>query len=561
MTWMNQLIVAPILLPLLTAAIMLWLGEKHRPLKAQINLWSSILGLGISTSLFMWVQTTGTTGSIGVYLPGNWEVPFGIVLVVDHLSAMMLVLTGIVGVCALLFALARWDRAGASFHALFQIQLMGLYGAFLTADLFNLFVFFEVMLAASYGLMLHGSGRARVSAGLHYIAINLLASSLFLIGAALIYGVTGTLNMADLAIKIPQVPEADLGLLHAGAAILAVAFLTKAGMWPLNFWLAPAYSAASAPVAAMFAIMTKVGFYTLLRLWTLLFSVQAGPSAFFGADWLIYGGMATIVTAAVAILAAQRLERMASLSILVSAGILLSAIGFAQPSLTAGALFYLVSSTLALSAMFLLAELIERSRSVNDMAMEDDPDQLPRTMESLNPPPGTNLDDEQKAVVGQVIPMTMAFLGLSFIICALLIIGMPPLSGFIGKLSLLSALLNPLGLDVAQDEPISSQGWMLVALLIFSGMASLLTFSRVGIKRFWTPQERPSPLLRRYECLPIVILLGLSIALTFQAEPLLRYTRDTAAALHEPKQYIQSVMATRPLPGPVSDTGISAVQP
>ncbi|MGV6394829.1 monovalent cation/H+ antiporter subunit D [Pseudomonas caspiana] len=561
MTWMNQLIVAPILLPLLTAAIMLWIGEKHRPLKAQINLWSSILGLGISITLFMWVQTTGTTGSIGVYLPGNWEVPFGIVLVVDHLSAMMLVLTGIVGVCALLFALARWDRAGASFHALFQIQLMGLYGAFLTADLFNLFVFFEVMLAASYGLMLHGSGRARVSAGLHYIAINLLASSLFLIGAALIYGVTGTLNMADLAIKIPQVPEADLGLLHAGAAILAVAFLTKAGMWPLNFWLAPAYSAASAPVAAMFAIMTKVGFYTLLRLWTLLFSVQAGPSAFFGADWLIYGGMATIATAAVAILAAQRLERMASLSILVSAGILLSAIGFAQPSLTAGALFYLVSSTLALSAMFLLAELIERSRSVNEMTMDDDPDQLPRTMESLNPPPGTNLDDEQKAVVGQVIPMTMAFLGLSFIICALLIIGMPPLSGFIGKLSLLSALLNPLGLDVAQDEPISSQGWMLVGLLIFSGMASLLTFSRVGIKRFWTPQERPSPLLRRYECLPIVILLGLCITLTFQAEPLLRYTRDTAAALHEPKQYIQSVMATRPLPGPVSDTGISAVQP
>ncbi len=563
MTWMNQLIVAPILLPLLTAAIMLWLGEKHRPLKARINLWSSILGLGISITLFMWVQTSGSTGSIGVYLPGNWEVPFGIVLVVDHLSAMMLVLTGIVGVCALLFALARWDRAGASFHALFQIQLMGLYGAFLTADLFNLFVFFEVLLAASYGLMLHGSGRARVSAGLHYIAINLLASSLFLIGAALIYGVTGTLNMADLAIKIPQVPEADLGLLHAGAAILAVAFLTKAGMWPLNFWLAPAYSAASAPVAAMFAIMTKVGFYTLLRLWTLLFSVQAGPSAFFGGDWLIYGGMATIFTAAVAIIAAQRLERMASLSILVSAGILLSAVGFAQPSLTAGALFYLVSSTLALSAMFLLAELVERSRSVNDltMAMEDDPDQLPRTMESLNPPPGTNLDDEQKAVVGQVIPMTMAFLGLSFVVCALLIIGMPPLSGFIGKLSLLSALLNPLGLDVAQDETISSQGWMLVALLIFSGLASLLAFSRVGIQRFWTPQERPSPLLRRYECLPIVILLGLCIALTFQAEPLLRYTRDTAAALHEPKQYIQSVMATRPLPGPVSDTGISAVQP
>ena len=558
MTLMNQLIVAPILLPLLTAALMLMLGEKHRPLKARINLLSTLLGLAISISLLVWVQQAGTTGSIGVYLPGNWEAPFGIVLVVDHLSALMLVLTGIIGVCALLFALARWDRAGASFHALFQIQLLGLYGAFLTADLFNLFVFFEVLLAASYGLMLHGSGRARVSTGLHYITINLVASSLFLIGAALIYGVTGTLNMADLAIKIPLVPESDRGLLHAGAAILATAFLAKAGMWPLNFWLVPAYSAASAPVAAMFAIMTKVGVYTVLRLWTLLFSGQAGASAFFGGDWLIYGGMATIFTAAVAILAAQRLERLGSLSILVSAGILLSAIGFAQPSLTAGALFYLVSSTLTLSALFLLAELIERSRSDKEIPLFEDAER-PRPVQSVQPLPGINLDEEQKAVVGQVIPRTMAFLGLSFIACALLIIGMPPLSGFIGKLTLLSALLNPLGLDVAKDESVSGPSWALISLLIFSGLASLIAFSRVGIQRFWAPRERPSPTLRRNECLPIVILLSLCIALTFKAEPLLRYTQDTAAALHDPQQYVLSVMATRPLPGPT--TAAQQVQP
>lgn len=560
MTLMNQLIVAPILLPLLTAAVMLMLGEKHRPLKARINVLSTLLGLAVSISLLVWVQQAGTTGSIGVYLPGNWEAPFGIVLVVDHLSALMLVLTGILGVCALLFALARWDRAGASFHALFQIQLLGLYGAFLTADLFNLFVFFEVLLAASYGLMLHGSGRARVSSGLHYITINLVASSLFLIGAAMIYGVTGTLNMADLAIKIPLVPEADRGLLHAGAAILATAFLAKAGMWPLNFWLVPAYSAASAPVAAMFAIMTKVGVYTLLRLWTLLFSGQAGASAFFGGDWLIYGGMVTIFCAAVAILAAQRLERMASLSILVSAGILLSAIGFAQPSLTAGALFYLVSSTLALSALFLLAELIERSRSANEIPLFEDMDQRPRPLGSLPPVPGINLDEEQKAVVGQVIPRTMAFLGLSFIACALLIIGMPPLSGFIGKLTLLSALLNPLGLDVAKDEAVSGASWALIGLLVFSGLTSLIAFSRVGIQRFWAPRERPSPVLRRNECLPILILLGVCIVLTFKAEPLLRYTQDTAAVLHDPQQYVLSVMATRPIPGPTTAV-VQEVQP
>lgn len=561
MNAMTHLIAAPILLPLLTAAIMLMLGEKHRPLKAKINLFSSLVGLGISVMLLQWTQSTGVPGSIGVYLPGNWQVPFGIVLVVDRLSAMMLVLTGIIGVSALLFAMARWDGAGSSFHALFQIQMMGLYGAFLTADLFNLFVFFEVLLAASYGLMLHGSGRARVSSGLHYISINLLASSLFLIGAALIYGVTGTLNMADLALKIPLVPEADRGLLHAGAAILAVAFLAKAGMWPLNFWLVPAYSAASAPVAAMFAIMTKVGVYTLLRLWTLLFSGQAGASAYFGGDWLIYGGMATIVCAAVAILAAQRLERMASLSILVSAGILLSAIGFAQPNLIGAALFYLVSSTLALSALFLLAELIERSRSVNEMPLYDDGDLLPRPMESLQPPKGINLDDEQKAVVGQVIPWTMAFLGLSFIACSLLIIGMPPLSGFIGKLGLLSALLNPLGIGHSGDVPISNAAWGLLALLILSGLASLIAFSRLGIQRFWTPEERPSPLLRRFECVPIIALLGLSIALTFKAEPLLRYTQAAADTLNNPQQYVMAVLATRAVPSPEAKAAMLEVQP
>ena len=561
MNLMPHLIIAPILLPLLTAACMLLLGEKHRPMKARINLGSTLLGLAISITLLLWTQQQTEPASIGVYLPSNWQVPFGIVLVVDRLSALMLVLTGIIASCALLFAMARWDRAGASFHALFQIQLMGLYGAFLTADLFNLFVFFEVLLAASYGLMLHGSGKARVSAGLHYISINLLASSLFLIGAALIYGVTGTLNMADLALKIPLVPEADRGLLHAGAAILAVAFLAKAGMWPLNFWLVPAYSSASAPVAALFAIMTKVGIYTVLRLWTLMFSGQAGASAYFASDWLIYGGMATIVCAAIAIVAAQRLERMASLSILVSAGILLSAVGFAQPNLTAAALFYLISSTLALSALFLLAELIERSRSSNEMLLEDDVEQLSSLMESLNPSRGTNLDDEQKAVVGQIIPWTMAFLGLSFIACALLIIGMPPLSGFIGKLTLLNALINPVGLGHLSEAPVSTAAWCLLALLILSGLASLIGFSRLGIQRFWTPLERPSPLLRRYECIPIVVLLGLCVVMTFKAEPVMRYTQAAADTLNNPERYVMAVMGSRPVPSPEAKAAMQKVQP
>ena len=271
--------------------------------------------------------------------------------------------------------------------------------------------------------------------------------------------------------------------------------------------------------------------------------------------------MATIVCAAIAILAAQRLERMASLSILVSAGILLSAVGFAQPNLTSAALFYLISSTLALSALFLLAELIERSRSSSDLVLEDDAEPQPSLAEPCAPPRGSNLDDEQKVVVGQIIPWTMAFLGLSFIACALLIIGMPPLSGFIGKLSLLNALLNPMGLGNATDEPISMAAWSLLALLILSGLASLIAFSRMGIQRFWTPLERPSPILRRIECLPIVLLLGLCVVLTFKAEPVLRYTQAAADTLNNPERYVMAVIGTRPVPSPQAKAAMPEVLP
>jgi len=266
----------------------------------------------------------------------------------------------------------------------------------------------------------------------------------------------------------------------------------------------------------------------------------------------VYGGLVTLAVAAVSILAAQRLERMAALSILVSAGTLLAAVGFAQPALTGAALFYLVNSTLALCALFLLAELVERSRSANEAPLDDEEDAMPSPLESLHPPKGINLDDEQKVVIGQIIPWTMAFLGLSFIACALLIIGMPPLSGFVGKLNLINALFNPLGLGIAPEQPLTAAGWGLVALLVLSGMASLIAFGRVGIQRFWKPEERPSPLLRRYECLPIVILLGLCIILSLKAEPLLRYTQDTAASLQAPDTYIKAVMAARPIPGPTS---------
>ena len=284
---MPHLLIVPILLPMLMAAGMLLLGERFVSTKGLIGMVSCLLNLAVAIALLVWVRGDGDySTSVAVYLPGNWPIPFGIALAVDRLTAMMLLMTAIVGLAALLFARAGWDRAGVHFHALLQLQIMGINGAFLTTDLFNLFVFFEIMLTASYGLLLHGTGWSRVRAALHYITINLLASAMFLLGMAVLFGVTGTLSMADMAGKIALVPAHDRGLLHAGAALLAIAFLGKAAIWPLNFWLPPAYSAASPPVAALFTIMTKVGLYSILRLWTLLFPASATGSELFGNEVL-----------------------------------------------------------------------------------------------------------------------------------------------------------------------------------------------------------------------------------------------------------------------------------
>ncbi len=533
----DHLIAVPVLLPLATAAAMLMLGEGRRRFKAVLNTLSTLAGLACAIALLMQVDARGAM-AFAVYLPGNWPVPFGIVLVADRLAALMAVLAGSVGLAALLFALARWQHAGVYFHVLFQLQLMGLYGAFLTGDLFNLFVFFEVLLAASYGLLLHGGGVQRVRAGLHYIAINLVASLLFLIGVALLYGVTGTLNMADMAVKLTLVPASDRGLLHAGAAILAVAFLAKAALWPLNFWLPPAYAAASAPAAALFAILTKVGVYAVLRLWTLCFPPDAGASAGFGGPTLVWGGLATLAFGAIGMFASQRLARLAGYSVIASSGTLIAAVGFDAPALSAAALFYLASSTLAGCALFLLVELLERVREEERGApvMDDGDTALPAFIDA-EPPSGANLDDEEEALIGRAIPAALAFLGVAFTVCAMVVAGLPPLAGFVAKLAMLRALIE-LG---------SPAAWTLFVLLVVAGLAAALALMRVGMRHFWTAHDRPAPRLRVVETLPIAALLAAGVVLVVQGEAAFAYARAAAESLHEPARYIHAVMGARPL--------------
>ena len=550
---MPHLIVAPILVPMGTAILMLLLGDSRRPQKAVLNVLSCVLGVLMATGLVFWVQHSGDVQAVGVYLPANWPVPYGIVLVADRLSAMMVLLTSVLGLAAVLYASARWHKAGVHFHPLFQLQLMGLYGAFLTADLFNLFVFFEIMLTASYGLLLHGSGWARVRSGLHYIAMNLMASTMFLIGVAMLYGVTGTLSFADMAIMVPAIPENDRGLLHAGAAILAVAFLVKAAAWPLNFWLPSAYSSASAPVAALFAVMTKLGAYAVLRVWTLLFPQDAGVSALYGGPVLVGLGLLTLAFGIVGVVATQHLGRMAAFCAILSSGTLLAALGFGAPAVTGGALYYTLGSTLAISAFFLLVELIDRTREVEERPLyvgeldSEDPFAYPV---DLMPVRDVNLDDDEQALIGRAIPAAMAFLGLAFIVCALTIAGLPPMAGFVGKVVMLSALLNPAGFG--DSAPISTAAWLLLALLVIGGLLQVIAMSRAGVRYFWATHDRPVPRLRIIETLPIGALLLLVGALVWQADAVLRYVNATARGLHDPREYIGTVVSAKPVPSPTA---------
>jgi len=506
----EHLVVAPIVLPLAVAAALLLVDERHHAAKASLSLAGVLALLGIAALLVARADLATTH----VYRLGSWPAPFGIVLVADRLSAAMVLLAATLAAAALWFSLARWHRAGPHFHTFVHFLLAGLNGAFLTGDVFNLFVFFELLLAASYALALYGGGAQRVRASLHYIVVNLAASLLFLIGVSLVYGVAGTLNMADIAVRVAAFAPADRVLAEIGIGVLAVAFFIKAGMWPLGFWLAPAYAAASAPAAAIFSILTKVGIYAVLRLWLLVFG---GTS---GAELLAFGGMATLLYGVMGMLASQSLGVLAGYGLLVSSGTLLAAIGLGAAGSTAAGLYYLGVSTLGVAAFFLLIELVERAR-------EAGADMLAVTAEAFG-----LRSDEKEEELGYAIPAAMAFLGLAFLGCGLVIAGLPPLGGFVAKFALMHALVR---------EEASIPAWSVVALLLASGLAATIAFGRAGVRIFWA-SERVPPTVRLMEIAPIAALLALSVVLTVLAGPVLDYLGAGARALHAPAAYIEEVV-------------------
>ena len=526
-----HLIIAPILIPFIAGAVMLLYDDRQRKAKMWLSLLSAAALLVVSIQLLDRAKDAGLsdTGAMGFYLLGDWMAPWGIVQVIDRLAAVMLLLTALLAIPALIYATAGWQRQGQHFHSLFQFLLMGLNGAFLTGDLFNLFVFFEVLLAASYGLLLHGSGQLRIRAGLHYIAINLTGSLLFLLGVSLIYGVTGTLNMAHLANLVSSIPEGDRPLFHAGVALLSVAFLIKGGSWPLSFWLPTTYMAAAAPVGAMFAIMTKVGVYVILRLSMLLFGEGAGPSAGFGAELLIFSGMATILFGMVGVLSNQGLGRMAAFLVLISSGTVLGITGFAQAgggqAMLAGALYYMVGSTLATGALFLLIEPMSREDGGIAAMLA-----LTADAYGMEEP---DLDDPEEP--GFAIPGSMTVLGIGFVFCVLVLSGTPPLAGFIGKVAMISALLDATNLP-------PNLAWAFAGLLIVSGFATLIGLARIGIQSFWA-SDGMAPRVPAQEVGPVIALMAMVLLLSVKAQDSLRYMEETASALNMPRSYAYGVFS------------------
>ena len=533
LAWTEHLIVIPVLLPLLAGALMATIPEGRHRLKFALS-FATVIGLLANALALVGMADGAWPGAIGVYFAANWAAPFGIALVADRLSALMLVLTALLAMSALYYSQPRWSRIGVHFHSLFQFLLMGINGAFLTHDIFNLFVFFELMLAASYGLVLHGYNAARLRASMQYIAVNLVAALLFLIGIALIYATTGTLNMADLARHVATLAAPHSALFKTGMAVLALAFLVKTAMWPFGFWLPTTYAAAAPPVAVMLVLMTKVGAYVILRIWLLVFSDSAGEIAHFGYDALLWGGMATIVFGAAGMLATDAAARMAGYAAIVSSGTLLAAIGYGQPLVVTAALYYFIASTIAIAAFVLLLELIERLRTPGAAL-------LALTMEAYA------VEDTPAEPQGKGVPAATAFLSLAFAACALMIAGLPPLSGFVAKFGLFHALLNP-GPATAAIGP---AGWTLMALVFSSGLVAIISLMRFGVRTFWAAKVVGPPRLHRAEVMPVALLLLLSVLLTVQAQPLLAYLARASADLHRPGLYIERVLGTPALPGPV----------
>jgi multicomponent K+:H+ antiporter subunit D len=508
---MTHWLIMPVILPAILAPFIILAARYHMGIQRVFSV-AGVLAM-IAIALGLAVQTSD--GTVMLYQLGDWAAPFGIVLVGDRLSTMMVLLMSVLALFVLLYAIgSRWDERGRHFHVLFQFQLMGIAGAFLTGDLFNLFVFFEVLLIASYGLMIHAGGNVRLRAGVQYVLFNLLGSTLFLFALGALYAEAGTLNMADLAQRVQLIgADATVGI-RVAAVLLILVFAIKAAIVPLHFWLPSSYAEAPPPVAALFAIMTKVGAYAIIRVYTMVFPVDLEVTSGLHGTWLLPVAMVSLAVGAVGVLAAKKLDRLVAFAVISSMGMVMIAVAMFTEESIASALYYMVHSTLAAAALFLIVDLVRQSRGHLDLV--------------------TDAPVKGAALIAAL-----------FMVAAIAITGLPPLSGFVGKLMVLNA---------AFDDGLAVWVWSFV---LVSSLISIVGFSRAGSVLFWKAQSDGAPVPEADRAMPSALsfvavggLLALLAAHTVFAGPMYNYTTATAAQLFSPDDYISTVMET---PGKLSD--------
>lgn len=518
--WTEHTPIFSILIPAITAFILVLLGNPgsgslaqdwRQPWRRGISYTSGLLGLFTAVNYLIFASS----GQISVYNLGEWAAPFGIVLVLDQLSALMLVLTYGLAVPVMWFASKEWDERGRYFHAMCHFLLMGLTGAFLTGDLFNLFVFFEILLMASYVLLLHGQGKARFQLGIHYVTINLLASALFLIGLGMIYGNVGSLNMADVARLMPLLEGDQHRIAVAGGLLLFTVFGIKAAMLPVGFWLPKTYAVATTPVAALFTIMTKVGIYAILRVNGTVFDDAISREIL--QYILLPIGLITSVYGVIGAMGAERLRRFIGFMILSSVGTILIAISLFNTLAWAAALYYLVHSTIIAAAFYILSGWITSQRG----EFKDHFKIAPQM--------------KQHKVVA-----------LTYFTIALMMAGLPPFSGFLGKVFILQATAH------------SPYQLLIIVTILVVSLLSIIAFTRVGFVIFWRatkPEDNPDEAAyAAYQALPeqapkrndktiYLLLVGLIAYMVF-AGPIQKYTYQTAEQIQNNVLYEQTLLKT-----------------
>jgi len=493
---MSHWIILPLLLPLAAGMLNLLLVRAGVGAQRVVSLLTTFALLLFSLLLL----ARAASGHIDVYELGNWPAPFGIVLVLDRLSALMLVLTALLALPVLAHACFDDDRRGRDFHVLYPLQLLGLNGAFLTGDLFNLFVFFEILLIASYCLAMHGQGPERTRNALRYVVLNLIGSSLFLIALGVIYGVCGSLNMADLAVKVAGSAPDQAPLLHAAALLLLTVFGLKSAILPLFLWLPGLYAAVLPSVAALFAIMTKVGVYAILRTQSLIFAAH-GPVAQ-SADLLLPLALVTLAVGSLCVLGSRRLRELLAWLVIVSVGTLLAGIGLWNEAGISASLYYLPHTTLVTAGLFLLEGYMTRQRGAAADRLE----------------PGA--------------PMSQPDLfGTLFLLGAMASAGLPPLSGFVGKILLLQA--------AAQTHA----AW-LWTIVLGASLLSLVALGRCGSMLFWKTEGVPvsGTAVSWMRLAPATALILAAVVLAAMAGSVTAYTQATADQILTPRIYIEAVL-------------------